>query len=69
MTILEALKNYYRDFGYWLHMCNDDVEEVNFHTSGTPFFDSMDEALAYYKELGELVAHAEWEQKEELKNG
>lgn len=69
LTILEALKNYHRDVGYWLHMSNGDEHEVNFHTSGTPYFDTMDEALAYYHQLGELVAHAEWEHKEELKNG
>ena len=69
LTILEALENYKRDFAYWLHMCNDDVNEVNFHTSGTPEFEDMQDALAYYHQLGELVAHAEWEHKEELKNG
>jgi hypothetical protein len=55
MTTVEALKNYYRDFGYWLHMCNDDEAEINFHTAGTPFFNSMDEAWAYHKELGDLI--------------
>lgn len=55
MTTAEALKNYYRDFDHWLNMCGGDVHEVNFHTSGTPEFFSMDEAWAYYKELGDLL--------------
>ena len=68
LTILEALKNYHRDFDHWLNMCGGDPDEVNFYTSGTPAFDSLEDARAYYHQLGELVAHAEWEHKEELKN-
>jgi len=55
ITTTEALKNYYRDFGHWLNTSGGDEHEVNFHTSGTPFFESMDEAKAYYKELGDLL--------------
>lgn len=55
MTVTEALKNYHHDFGHWLNTCGGDVHEVNFHTAGTPEFESMDEAKAYYAELGELV--------------
>ena len=68
MTITEALKNYYCDFDHWLNMCGGDAHEVNFHTSGTPHFNSMDEAWAYYEELGALINNLEWELEKELKN-
>ena len=55
LTILEALKNYHRDFDHWLNMCGGDPDEVNFYTSGTPEFNNMDEALDYFRKLGELL--------------
>ena len=68
MTVREALRNYYRDFDHWLNMCGGDPDEVNFHTSGTPVFDSMEDARAYYHQLGDLIANLDWEMEKELKN-
>ena len=69
LTILQALTYYKRDFDHWLNMCGGDPDEINFYTSGTPVFDSLEDARGFYHELCDLVAHAEWEHKEELKNG
>lgn len=68
MTVTEAIKAYHRDFGHWLNTCGGDVHEVNFHTAGTPEFNSMSEALAYYTEIGELLNNLDWEMEKELKN-
>lgn len=68
MTVREALRNYYYDFDHWLNTCAGDVHEVNFHTSGTPYFNNMDEAVAYFHKLGELIANLDWELEKELKN-
>jgi hypothetical protein len=57
-TIINYLENYLEDLEYWQGNAGD-VSDVNYHTSGTPCFDNLDEVEKYIKPLQDFLKKEE----------
>ena len=51
---INYLENYLEDLKYWKGSASD-VSDVNFYTSGTPYFYNLDEVDEYIKPLQDFL--------------
>ena len=51
--ILPVLENYHKDLDYW--MASYDLDSINYNTSGTPEFKTIDEFESYFNTVKKIT--------------